>query len=507
MKLILQKSLNSLSSFDNQPSTPKEPKEDHLPKSSSQPSSPQKFSFNFQNQPQLNSALPSITLFTSPHNPLQLTTINPTLKPANSNHKRSPSLLDFQNHSSNQNHNCRSNKVIQSFHPSSRSPSPASNPNTPRLHSTSQDHPQSDLDSPIDIGSNLSIHSDSDSDSINSNSEKSSDDQNSQDSNQSQHDQIIANTHANSSSITPIDFLQKSHQPIPFLDQAPNITSPPPLPISFSTFNSSNHSDSENKCLNRKSSLHRRKSSLGSHPNLPLLVSRPIYEKNRCTITIEHGNQNQAAQQAERTRFYLVACDLSDESKYAIEWAIGTVLRQGDECFIIMIIETDSKFDLNSGEGSAAEKTAKIRNQKDHQEKATLLVKEAPALLERTGLNVKVACQVIHARNTKHMLVDCIDFLEPNLVVVGSRGLTSLKWNLMGSVSHYLVQKSSVPVMVARRTLRTIPKVYKKKKTVPNCPPKKLHEAILDNNLKLDNSCLKSVGEINEQTDGIPEND
>ncbi|MBW0559435.1 hypothetical protein O181_099150, partial [Austropuccinia psidii MF-1] len=127
-------------------------------------------------------------------------------------------------------------------------------------------------------------------------------------------------------------------------------------------------------------------------------------------------------------------------------------------CFIIMIIETDSKFDLNFGEGSAAEKTAKIRNQKDRQEKATLLVKEATALLERTGLNVKVACQVIHARNTKHIMVDCIDFLEPNLVVVGSRGLTSSKGNLMGSVSHYLVQKSSVPVMVAWRRLRTLPK-------------------------------------------------
>ncbi|MBW0509499.1 hypothetical protein O181_049214 [Austropuccinia psidii MF-1] len=220
-----------------------------------------------------------------------------------------------------------------------------------------------------------------------------------------------------------------------------------------------------------------------------------MYKKNRYTITIEHGNQNQAAKQAERTRFYLVAGDLSDESKYASEWTIVTVLRQGDECLIIMIIKTGSKcllfllvtfyvfdnslriflfnqVDLNFGEGSAAEKTAKICNQKGRQEIATLLVKEATTLSEQTGLNVKVAFQVVHARSTKHMLVDCIDFLEPNLVVVQSRGLSSLKVNLMGSISHYLVQKSSVPVMVAWRRLRTLPKVYKKKKTVPNCPPK-----------------------------------
>ncbi|MBW0509500.1 hypothetical protein O181_049215 [Austropuccinia psidii MF-1] len=110
-----------------------------------------------------------------------------------------------------ENHNKYCANVIQSLqstilYPSSRSPSPASNTNTLCSHSTSQDHLESDLDSPINLGSNLSIHSDSD-----SNSEKSSDEQNSQDSNQSQHDQIISNTHANSSSITPIDFLQKSH--------------------------------------------------------------------------------------------------------------------------------------------------------------------------------------------------------------------------------------------------------------------------------------------------------
>lgn len=60
----------------------------------------------------------------------------------------------------------------------------------------------------------------------------------------------------------------------------------------------------------------------------------------------------------------------------------------------------------------------------------------------------------IHARNARHMLVDMIDYVEPTLVIVGSRGLTKIKNMLLGSVSYYLVQKSSVPVMVARRRLR-----------------------------------------------------
>lgn len=47
------------------------------------------------------------------------------------------------------------------------------------------------------------------------------------------------------------------------------------------------------------------------------------------------------------------------------------------------------------------------------------------------------------------MLIDMIDYHEPTLVIVGSRGLAKIKGMLLGSVSNYLIQKSSVPVMVS----------------------------------------------------------
>ena len=47
-----------------------------------------------------------------------------------------------------------------------------------------------------------------------------------------------------------------------------------------------------------------------------------------------------------------------------------------------------------------------------------------------------------------------IDELEPTLVVLGSRGRSALKGVLLGSFSNYLVTKSSVPVMVARKRLK-----------------------------------------------------
>ncbi|KAI8457475.1 hypothetical protein BY996DRAFT_4578355, partial [Phakopsora pachyrhizi] len=313
---------------------------------------------------------------------------------------------------------------------------------------------------------------------------------------------ILANTNANSSSVTPIDFLQSSDQPIPFLDQAPNLTSPPPKPISFTSATDRRKVLRKNSSIKSSSSLRGRRSGSVHQTKLELQVSRPIYERNRCTISIENGNHAEASKKAERTRFYLVASDLSEESKYAIEWTIGTVLRQGDECLIIMIIETETKFD--PGEcASQADRTAKIRNQKDRQEKATSLVREATSLLERTRLNVRVTCQAVHAKNAKHMLVDCIDYLEPNLVIVGSQGSGKISRTLpgssvlgtsgiphssshsstgflMGSVSNYLVHKSSVPVMVARRKLRAPLKVYKKKIGTIKGPRTKLEQAAIE---------------------------
>lgn len=54
------------------------------------------------------------------------------------------------------------------------------------------------------------------------------------------------------------------------------------------------------------------------------------------------------------------------------------------------------------------------------------------------------------------MIVDLVDYTNPSLLIVGTRGLSHLKGVILGSVSHYLIQKSSVPVMVTRRRLKPV---------------------------------------------------
>ncbi|KAG8994577.1 hypothetical protein FRB90_000392 [Tulasnella sp. 427] len=208
---------------------------------------------------------------------------------------------------------------------------------------------------------------------------------------------------------------------------------------------------------------------------LPLNTSRPHFTRDRCTVVIKHGHPRERSGSTStynahpvihegvavdedgggwvrEGKRYVVFSDLSEESKWAVEWGIGTVLRDGDEMILVTVQETDSK--LDPAEGANVDRLQKLRNQQERQALSALLVRQATSLLQRTKLNVTVTCQAMHAKNARRLFLDIIDLLEPTMVIVGSRGLGKLKGILLGSTSHYLIQKSSVPVMVARRRLK-----------------------------------------------------
>ena len=73
----------------------------------------------------------------------------------------------------------------------------------------------------------------------------------------------------------------------------------------------------------------RRKKTLKVDP-LPLVTGRPHFQRDRCTVTLTHGNPAGVTDNR-RPKTYMVASDLSEESRYAVEWGIGTVLKDGDE--------------------------------------------------------------------------------------------------------------------------------------------------------------------------------
>ncbi|GJJ13199.1 hypothetical protein Clacol_007450 [Clathrus columnatus] len=173
--------------------------------------------------------------------------------------------------------------------------------------------------------------------------------------------------------------------------------------------------------------------------HLPLSTSRPMFQRDRCTIRLTNGDPIATLRESGRKpKRYVVASDLSVESKYAVEWCIGTVMRDGDEMIVITVAEGDSK--------------------------------------------------------------DVVDFIAPTMLIVGSRGLNKIKGILLGSTSHYLIQKSSVPVMVARRRLKRPPKRAAHLSQSSHRPRVPLSEAAIDKApSKVENDVLAMRDEIERE--------
>jgi hypothetical protein len=84
--------------------------------------------------------------------------------------------------------------------------------------------------------------------------------------------------------------------------------------------------------LNHSSPRNPRRRKSNRPDPFPLQTGRPVFQRDRCTISLTHGDPARALRESgRRPRQYIIASDLSDESRYAVEWGIGTVLRDGDE--------------------------------------------------------------------------------------------------------------------------------------------------------------------------------
>ncbi|XDG06277.1 hypothetical protein ABKA04_005892 [Annulohypoxylon sp. FPYF3050] len=246
----------------------------------------------------------------------------------------------------------------------------------------------------------------------------------------------------------------------------------------------------------------------------PILSTPEVHRTLRILYRGEFNKiQREAEEEHRRLRKYLVATDLSDESTHALEWAIGTVLRDGDTLIAMYCMDEEASGSVDAGnmvpdepkamkeqamaisaiskgisarpqnrtaspgpfkmqgssmsphiralDGSSSNNPSpapSIRGRNRLQEERDRAVRDiterVSKLLRKTQLQVRVIVEVIHCKNPKHLITEVIDILNPTLVILGSRGRSALKGTLLGSFSNYLVTKSSVPVMVARKRLR-----------------------------------------------------
>ena len=203
---------------------------------------------------------------------------------------------------------------------------------------------------------------------------------------------------------------------------------------------------------------------------------------HRVIRTIVRGDyaalQKESAEEKRRIRTYLVATDISGEAAYALEWTIGTVLRDGDTLIAVYAVDeeigtgvkgdADSVHGLPIGEGGQAmQDTAAIVGKltAETQSKSTSSPGPSPLsrgalapeqkdsragstdsrymskaeqerfhaaedisqtcikFLRKTRLQVRIAIEVIHCKSPKHMITEAVGFVFPwpNLLIYSSK--------------------------------------------------------------------------------------
>lgn len=221
--------------------------------------------------------------------------------------------------------------------------------------------------------------------------------------------------------------------------------------------------------------------------NMTAIVSTPA--TNRCVRTIYRGDfakmQQEARDNQRRVRKYLIATDLSDEAAHALEWTIGTVLRDGDTLLAIYCVDEEIGIAEGSPENTHMKEQAeaiaaatkptgstprltpvpfpsplghgfrldssnsvsaspmgreKGKAEQDRFRAVNDITERVSKLVRKTKLQVKVVIEVIHCKSPKHLIIEVIDYLSPTLVILGSRGRSALKGRV--KLSLYVLPES-----------------------------------------------------------------
>jgi Universal stress protein family len=209
----------------------------------------------------------------------------------------------------------------------------------------------------------------------------------------------------------------------------------------FQTPNTSDHEkDIEN--IRKAQNMEIKFSKITSNPESHRVV-RAIVRGDYAEM-LDEGDQG-----LRRCRSYVVATDLSDEAAHALEWTIGTVLRDGDTLHAVYCVSeetgTGQKGEgegLSIGEGALAMKdlehvistsTAKstqpganaLKKPKDspsnspdtrikskaEQERYRAcedITQRCIKLLRKTKLQVRVVVEILHCKSPKHLIIEVV---------------------------------------------------------------------------------------------------
>ena len=153
-----------------------------------------------------------------------------------------------------------------------------------------------------------------------------------------------------------------------------------------------------------------------------------------------------------------IAVDLSDESAYAVRWAVQNYLRPGDAVILLHVRPTGVLYgadwgsvdvNLNDREGATGESQQKLED--DFDNFTTTKASDLAQSLAEAQIPFKI--HIVKDHDMKERLCLEVERLGLSAVIMGSRGFGASKRatkGRLGSVSDYCVHHCVCPVVVVR---------------------------------------------------------
>ncbi|XP_065877922.1 universal stress protein PHOS32 [Euphorbia lathyris] len=156
-----------------------------------------------------------------------------------------------------------------------------------------------------------------------------------------------------------------------------------------------------------------------------------------------------------------IAVDLSDESAYAVKWAVQNYLRQGDCVILVHVRPTSILYGADWGAidmsitNNDSEKNQIEQSQKKLEEDFDLFTSTKSNDLAQPLVEAQIPFKIhiVRDHDMKERLCLEVERLGLSSVIMGSRGFGASRKNIkgrLGSVSDYCVHHCVCPVIVVR---------------------------------------------------------
>ncbi|KAL4327924.1 hypothetical protein AHAS_Ahas13G0148700 [Arachis hypogaea] len=158
---------------------------------------------------------------------------------------------------------------------------------------------------------------------------------------------------------------------------------------------------------------------------------------------------------ADSQRKIAIAVDLSDESAYAVKWAVQNYLRPGDAVILLHVRPTSVLYgaDWGSDAGATAEPGEESRRKLEEDFVSFTSSKVSDLSQPLVEAEIPFSIHIVKDHDMKERLCLEVERLRLGAVIMGSRGFGAGKRSAkgrLGSVSDYCVQHCVCPVVVVR---------------------------------------------------------